>query len=228
MTIDEMSIDEHFNIVAKEYDTDRRKFLPCFDTFYKDTTKFVANSIPTPHRILDLGAGTGLLTAFWYSLFPEADYVLVDVASEMLDVARLRFKEARNVAYEILNYSESLPATDFDTIVSALSIHHLEHTGKQQLFRKIYEKLPDDGVFVNYDQFCGETKEMSRLLDNFWIDGLMHSGLSKLSLERWQERKKLDRECSMTDEYNWLKSAGFRTVQCVYSYQKFSVLMAIK
>lgn len=223
-----MTIDEQFNIVAKDYDADRRKFLPCFDAFYGDTTTFIAHSIPAPKRVLDLGAGTGLLTAFWYAFFPRAEYVLTDVADEMLDVARQRFKGARNVSYEVLNYAESLPSADFDTIISALSIHHLGHTDKQQLFRRIYEKLPVGGVFVNYDQFCGETADMSSMLDSFWIEGLRHSDLSQLSLERWQERRKLDKECSMLDEYRWLKDAGFETVQCVYSYQKFSVLMAIK
>ena len=223
-----MTIDEQFNLVAKEYDTDRRKFLPCFDAFYKETTDFIAHSIPTPRRVLDLGAGTGLLTAFWHAVFPETEYVLADVASEMLDVARRRFQGFENVSYEVLNYAEYLPATDFDTIVSALSIHHLEHADKQRLFHRIYDKLPVGGVFVNYDQFCGETETMSRLLDSYWIERLMCSGLSKQSLERWQERRKLDRECSMLDEYKWLKDSGFKTVQCVYSHQKFSVLMAIK
>lgn len=223
-----MTIDEQFNLVAKEYDADRRKFLPCFDAFYGNTTEFIACSIPPPKRVLDLGAGTGLLTAFWYAVFPRTEYVLADVASEMLDVARRRFKEAQNVSYEILNYAESLPSADFDTIVSALSIHHLANEDKQRLFRRIYEKLPDGGVFVNYDQFCGETEEMSRMLDDFWTDGLLHSGLSQLSLERWQERRKLDQECSMLDEHRWLEDVGFRTVQCVYSNQKFSVLVAIK
>lgn len=223
-----MTIDEQFNLVAKEYDADRRKFLPCFDAFYGNTTEFIACSIPHPKRVLDLGAGTGLLTAFWYAVFPRTEYVLADVASEMLDVARRRFKEAQNVSYEILNYAESLPSADFDTIVSALSIHHLADEDKQRLFRRIYEKLPDGGVFVNYDQFCGETEEMSRMLDDFWTDGLLRSGLSQLSLERWQERRKLDQECSMLDEHRWLENAGFRTVQCVYSNQKFSVLVAIK
>ena len=223
-----MRIDEQFNIIAKEYDADRRKFLPCFDAFYGETTHFVASSIPAPRQVLDLGAGTGLLTAFWHALLPEAKYMLVDIADEMLDMARERFKEARNVSYEVLNYTESLPDVSFDAIISALSIHHLEHADKQRLFRRLYEKLPDGGVFVNYDQFCGETEEMSRMLDSIWIDGLMHSGLSRQSLERWQERKKLDRECSMSDEQRWLKDAGFRTVQCVYSAGKFSVFMAIK
>lgn len=56
---------QQFNRIAEEYDVNRRKFIPCFDEFYKETTAFIARCIGKPMRILDLGAGTGLLTAFW-------------------------------------------------------------------------------------------------------------------------------------------------------------------
>lgn len=223
-----MTISEQFNIVAQEYDADRRKFLPCFDAFYQDATDFIAHSIAKPLRVLDLGAGTGLLTMYWYSHFPEAEYMLTDVSVGMLDVARKRFQGLEQVTYEVCDYTQQLPNNDFDVIISALSIHHLEKSDKRQLFRRIYEKLPDGGVFVNYDQFCGETETMTRMMDEYWIDGLQHSGLSEQSLERWRERRKFDRECSLQDEIMWLKEAGFLTVQCVFSHQKFSVLMAIK
>lgn len=223
-----MTISEQFNIVAQEYDADRRKFLPCFDAFYKDATDFIAHSIAKPRRVLDLGTGTGLLTMYWYSHFPETEYVLTDVSVGMLDVARKRFQGVEQMTYEVCDYCQHLPDNDFDVIISALSIHHLEHSDKRQLFRRIYEKLPDGGVFVNYDQFCGDTETMTRMMDEYWIDGLQHSGLSEQSLERWRERRKFDRECSLQDEKTWLKDAGLQTVQCVFSQLKFSVLMAIK
>lgn len=195
-----MTIEEQFNLIAKEYDADRRKFLPCFDAFYKDTTDFIAHSIQKPHRVLDLGADTGLLTMYWYKQFPDAEYVLADVAVGMLDVARQRFESLEKVSYGVMDYNQDLPDSGFDAIISALSIHHLEHADKRRLFRRIYDILPRGGVFVNYDQFCGETETASRMMDNYWIDGLMHSGLSKQSLERWRERRKLDRECSLQEE----------------------------
>lgn len=223
-----MNISEQFDIVAQEYDAERKKFLPCFDAFYQDTTDFIARSIAKPHRVLDLGAGTGLLTMYWYSHFPNTEYVLTDVSVGMLDVARKRFHGMENVTYDVRDYSLSLPGADIDVIISALSIHHLEHSDKQQLFQRIYEKLPEGGVFVNYDQFSGETEAMTCMMDCYWTDGLMHSGLSEQSLERWRERRKFDRECSLQDEITWLKAVGFQTVQCVFSHQKFSVLVAIK
>ena len=91
-----MKIEEQFNLVAKEYDEGRRLFIPCFDDFYIGATDFVVRSIATPKRVLDLGAGTGLLTAFWYKYLPKAEYVLVDIADKMLDMAKRRFEGIQN------------------------------------------------------------------------------------------------------------------------------------
>ena len=223
-----MNIDEQFNLVAKEYDVNRKKFIPCFEEFYEETTRFIASNIIQPKRILDLGAGTGLLSYFWYQYFKESEYVLADIASEMLEVARKRFDGLENVDYQILDYSKELPIEEFDIIISALSIHHLEDRDKKDLFLRIYDKLPDGGVFINYDQFCAGSAEMNVWFDSFWENHLEKSGLSELDLEKWQQRRKLDRECSLEEEIEMLRKSGFREVKCVYSHQKFSVIAAIK
>ena len=223
-----MDIQTQFNIIADEYDGNRRKFIPCFDEYYNSTTQFIASNIPQPKRILDLGAGTGLLSYFWYRQFPNSEYVLVDIADEMLNIARKRFEGKNNVSYQILDYSKSLPDTDFDVIISALSIHHLEDKDKAALFQHIYNKLPSGGLFVNYDQFCAGQAEMNEWFDKYWEGQLADSGLTANNIELWKERRKLDKECSVEQETEMLKKCNFKTVKCVYSHQKFSVIIAIK
>lgn len=78
-----MNIEAQFNLIAEEYDRKRKKFIPCFDNYYKNTTRFIVSNIIKPKRILDLGAGTGLLSYFWYQHCPESEYVLVDIADDM-------------------------------------------------------------------------------------------------------------------------------------------------
>ena len=125
-----MDIEKQFNMIAEEYDGNRRKFIPCFDDFYEGTTKFIVSNINIPKRIIDLGAGTGLLTYFWYQQCPDSEYVLVDIADEMLNVARKRFNSIGNISYQVMNYIDKLPDTTYDTVISALSIHHLEDEDK--------------------------------------------------------------------------------------------------
>ena len=223
-----MNIEEQFNLIAKEYDSNRRKFLPCFDDFYINATKFIVSNIDEPKRVIDLGAGTGLLTYFWYRQCPNSEYVLVDIADEMLNVARKRFEGIRSISYQIENYIHKLPDTVFDAVISALSIHHLEDGDKAKLFSRIYDNLPSDGLFVNYDQFCAEQPQMNKWFNSYWESQIEHSGLTGKDIELWKERRKLDRECSVEQETQWLIHSGFDVVKCVYSYQKFSVIVAIK
>lgn len=223
-----MNIQEQFDLIAEEYDANRRKFIPCFDDYYISTTAFIAANIQKPQRILDLGAGTGLLSYYWYQHFPDSSYVLVDIAAEMLKVAGRRFAGMENVSCRVMDYTGEFPEGNFDVIVSALSIHHLENSEKQRLFRRIYEKLPDGGLFVNYDQFCAGQENMDIWFDTYWERQLAVSGLTENDLALWKERRKLDRECSLEEETQMLRSCGFRAVNCVYSCQKFSVIAAIK
>ena len=223
-----MDIEQQFNIIAEEYDSKRRKFIPCFDDFYRNTTQFVAANIGNPGRIIDLGAGTGLLTYFWYQQFPNAGYVLVDIAEEMLNVARRRFNGIQNISYQTENYIQKLPDGMFDAVISALSIHHLEDGEKMELFAKIYDRLPDGGLFVNYDQFCAGQPEMNRWFDTYWEGQLADNGLTDSDITLWKERRKLDRECSAGQEIDMLRACKFKGVTCVYSCQKFSVIVAMK
>ena len=223
-----MDIKTQFNLIAEEYDKNREKFIPCFDDYYKNTTKFIASNIEQPKRILDLGAGTGLLSYFWYLHYPESDYVLVDIADDMLNIARKRFADIDNVSYEVLDYSNGLPDGEFDMIASALSIHHLEDEEKIKLFARIYDKLPSGGVFINYDQFCADQTDMNNWFNSYWENYLENSGLTDNDINLWKERRKLDKECSVEKEVEMIRECNFKTVKCVYSYQKFSVIVAIK
>lgn len=223
-----MNIESQFNMIAEEYDINRRSFIPCFDDYYINTTAFIASNMKVPESIIDLGAGTGLLSYYWYKHYPDSNYLLVDIADDMLNVARRRFQGINNVSYQVSDYKKNLPVIPFDTVISALSIHHLEQTEKEVLFSKIYQSLPKGGMFVNYDQFCAGDNELNVWYDCYWENQLFNSGLTNRDIELWQERRKLDRECSVEEETGMLTRSGFKIIKCIYAYQKFAVIMAIK
>ncbi|MDE6852271.1 MAG: class I SAM-dependent methyltransferase [Lachnospiraceae bacterium] len=223
-----MEIERQFNLAASRYDEGRKDFIPCFDEFYKGTTDFLTSNIDDPVRIVDLGAGTGLLSYFWFQHYPAADYILVDVAEEMLNIARRRFQGIGNVSFQIMDYAVQLPETYFDVAISALSIHHLEDGDKVSLFAKIYDALPEGGYFVNYDQFSAGQPAMNQWYNFYWESQLRHSGLTRKDIELWMDRRQLDRECSVEQEIEMLHQCKFRAVKCVYSCQKFCVIIAMK
>jgi len=81
---------------------------------------------------------------------------------------------------------------------------------------------------ANYDQFCAGTVNMNRWFDLFWEKQLLASGLTERDIELWKERRKLDKECSVEAEMEMLYKCKFSEMKCLYSYHKFSVIVAIK
>lgn len=223
-----MNIQEQFNLIAEEYDRNRRKFIPCYEDYYITTTDFIASNIKEPKKVVDLGAGTGLLSYYWYQKFQKAEYILSDIASDMLDVAKRRFDGLENFEFRLENYIEKLPDENFDAAISALSIHHLDDDEKRQLFSRIYDRLPVGGIFANYDQFRADEPEIESWYNAYWEGRLQASGLSDRDIELWKERRKADKECSVEKEVEMLLGCGFGVVKCVYCWQKFAVIVALK
>ena len=80
------------------------------------------------------------------------------------------------------------------------------------------------------DQFCAEQPQINAWFNAYWENQLRASGLTAKDIELWQERRKLDKECSVEAEVAMLQApaADFREVKCLYSCHKFSVIAAIK
>ncbi len=221
-------VSARFNQIASKYDEQRRYFIPGFDDFYKTGISLVLKIRREIKSILDLGAGTGLLTKYLFDNYPDARFTLVDVSDKMLDIARQRFSGMENFKYVVSDYSERLPGNNFDLIASALSIHHLTDESKLNLYYNVYDRLDEKGLFLNLDQFNAETELINKCYNELWYDYLLRSNLAADELESWRQRRELDRENSISDTLNLLNKARFKTVECIYSNMKFGVILAMK
>jgi tRNA (cmo5U34)-methyltransferase len=224
----EMSeIQRKFDAVSRKYDEQRRKFIPCFDDFYGISVSMASTDTENP-CILDVGAGTGLLSAFLMKRYPEASFTLIDIAEKMLEMAKDRFRSNSNVKYIAADYSRYDFAEKYDIVVSALSIHHLEDEEKNELYRKIYSILNENGIFINADQVHGETPFIENLNKATWRQYVENSGLPEEEIMAGYERTKLDKDSKVDQQLDWLKEAGFCDVSCIYKYYQFAVMFGRK
>src|ERR1700729_2790171 len=101
-----------FHGISAEYEAVRRRVVPDYDAFYGTAVEALGLARRDIRRVLDLGAGTGLLSG----------HVL---AAGMLEQARATFGE--RVGYVQSDLTDPLPGEEpWDAIVSALAIHHLD------------------------------------------------------------------------------------------------------
>ncbi|HLQ34741.1 MAG TPA: class I SAM-dependent methyltransferase [Chloroflexota bacterium] len=205
------------------YDHARHRLVPSFNLLYNTVATVVSWQRSRPVRVLDLGAGTGLLCASIRAHCPDARLTLVDRSRSMLNQARTRFQDDDSVAYVQSDLTDALPRGPYDAIVSALAIHHLSDTDKRALFRRIRAVLDGDGVFLNIDQVAAPAA---------WLEAkyaACHEQYARLHGSddaEWAaavERMQYDRSASLDDQLAWLREAGFATVDCLVKRWRFVV-----
>lgn len=222
------TVKKAFDAAAQTYDRSRRQLIPCFDDFYATALDLISYKPEDSFRILDLGAGTGLLSLFILEKFSNAEVTLLDLSEAMLAKAKERFAGRRDsVEFVVANYAEGVRG-EFDCIVSALSIHHLPDERKQGLFRNIYSALPKGGLFINADQVLGVSPEIEKIYREAWIRQIHRLGVSEEDFRGAQERMKEDKMASLESQMQWLKEAGFVAVNCWYKNYSFAVFSGRK
>ena len=108
-------------------------------------------------KVLDVGAGYGLVSEVVLQNFPHAQVTLLDYSAPMLEHARKRLsQEAARVTFVLADLTDRAWPTraggPFDMVVSGLTIHNLrEEAAMRAVYREIRGLLRQGGVFLDYD-----------------------------------------------------------------------------
>jgi len=212
-----------FDQAAAGYDALRSRVIPCFNDFYGTIARLVPSDPDGGLAVLDLGAGTGLVSAVVLAACPASRILAVDQSPGMLERLEERFAGDGRVRTQVMDYgSGPLPAGQ-DLIVSALSIHHLEDAGKKRLFAKVYDCLKPGGLFINAELVRGSSEEVEQGFQRAWQEHLEASDIPREELDEIYRRMSYDLTSSLEAQLIWLRNQGFVDVDCFFKYNNFAV-----
>jgi tRNA (cmo5U34)-methyltransferase len=217
-------VKEAFDRFATTYDIARKQLIPCFDDLYQMVLALVPFQTSDEFSVLDLGAGTGLLSSLIADSFPRAQITLFDISEKMINQAHKRFApQIDRFSFMVGDYCRDEPFGRFDLIISAFSIHHLPDSKKKSLFRKIFSELEPGGFFINADQVLGATTRIEEIYQNQWFRQVRAGRIDEADFVAALERKKEDRLSKLEDQLGWLRETGFLDVNCWYKNFSFVV-----
>ena len=211
-----------FDQHARDYDALRRRLVPAFDEFYGAALEALTLATRPVARVLDLGAGTGLLAAMVARAQPDAELVLLDGAGGMLVQARERLGD--RASYVTADLGDPLPEGPWDAVISALAVHHLDDAGKRDLFARVHDALAPGGMFVNAEQILGPTPELDAVYLRRHHEQALALGVSAAEWEATLGRMSHDRCATVADQLRWLQDAGFTEVDAPWRAGRFAVL----
>ncbi len=174
---------DQFHFDPASYVERIRTEVPAYDELQDAVAKATAGV--HAERVLELGVGTGETSKRVLELHPEAELVGIDESAEMVAAA------SRNVAADlrVSRLQEPLPEGNFDLVVSALAVHHLDGAGKADLFARVADRLRPRGRFVLGDVVVPE--DPADVVTP--IDGVY------------------DQPSTIDDQLRWLAAAGLDT-----------------
>jgi tRNA (cmo5U34)-methyltransferase len=202
----------HLRIDVEAYDATIRRFIPGYEEMLARAAAAVAAARPA--RALDLGAGTGALSAALLAREEIGGVELLDVDPEMLEQARARLQDhGDRVTFTLRSFADPLPACQ--AVAASLSLHHIPTLpAKRELFERVHAALPPGGVFVNADANMPEDRAERARLFRFWADHLVASGIAEEQawrhFDEWGEE---DTYLPIDAELEALRAAGFHADQ---------------
>jgi tRNA (cmo5U34)-methyltransferase len=208
---------------AADYDAQRRRLMPSFELFYGTAVDVIGLRAGPVRRVLDLGAGTGLMSRAVHERYPDAELVLLDGSPEMLGHVHERLP-GRLVTTVVGDLRDQLPEGPFDAVVSALAIHHVEHADKRALFARVHEVLRPGGVFVNAEHVAGATQWLEQSYRRLWRQACTAAGAAEDEIAHAEQRMAMDRSADAATQLEWMARAGLRDCACFFKHLHFAVL----
>lgn len=209
---------------AEDYDDLAARTIPDFDLFYAT----VADALPeTCEKVLELGCGTGILTARIRNAYPAAAVTCIDSSPAMLAVAREK-PELEVVSFIGGDIRGPWPAGPYDAVVSAFCLIALDPEERQATITRAYDVLRPGGVFVTGCVFRPERREEEMQFIADWERFMRNAGLDAAEIRReltsWDgARGRIPtREMFLT----MLEAAGFGRIRWPYLKGLYGVVVA--
>lgn len=223
-----LKVKTHFEREAARFDEFFSKVAP----FYKEAINALVLSLPfksgKKRRIIDLGCGTGNITKAVKERYPDVSVVCVDLAANMLELAKVKLSGYKDVEYWCGNVQDYDYGGRCDAVISSLVLHHLEKNDKKRFYRRIHDALLPGGVFYIADYVLPSNAYLARAFVQEWKKFMAKSLTSAQIAELLANHKREDRPAELIFELDLLRRSGFRDVDVVWKWCNFCVYGGVK
>lgn len=217
---------EHFDGIENEYEKMIVQIVPCSWDFFGSVLSLVPDG---PVRVLELGSGTGFVTAMLRAQNPAAEITGIDLSPGMLAVAEAK-PELSDVTFITGDFREVWGTGTFDVVLTTLCLHHLPDADRAALLKTIHDSLNEGGIFVNGDVFAAECDREEAMNMAWWRDAMQENGLSADEAAA-MIRKREDNAAYLDTIRGYrekMEAAGFGTTVHLYKNRIYSTFAGFR
>ncbi len=221
------AVREQFEQRAFDYDGLIPRLIPRYHEQHDLILQLIPFETNANIKVLDLGAGTGILSALILEAFPQAKVLAFDMAENMLKICQTNLSAFQErLTLQQGNFAEDDFGNGYDLVVSSLAIHHLDGARKQTLFKKLFQSMNSGEILLIRDIVTGGTPRLTEQYEQLWRQYMKDSGEDdKIWFQKYLEE---DITSSMEEQTKWLAESGFADVGCHWRYLNFAIFGGVK
>lgn len=210
--------------MAANYDELTARTIPDMESFYGAVTDVLPEE---SEKVIELGCGTGILTARIRGTHPDTAIICIDSSEAMLAVARQK-TELSGVTLTQIDIREPWPEGPYDAVVSTFCLLALEPDDQRAVLKKAYDVLHPGGVCITGCLVRPPTAEEEKYHLACWETFMQDAGLDPDEIRRqrlsWEEaRAKIPTPDGFRE---MLVKAGFTHIRCPYHHGLYGVFVA--
>jgi len=226
---DEHRVAGHLGVAADDYDRAIRTFIPDYDRMIATIVHWLDGHVPSRGLVVDLGAGTGALSAAILNALPDVHVQLVDIDPNMLDVAAARCAPHES-RFELRHGRFDDPLPRCHAVVASLALHHVPRQDeKRALYSAVLASLEAGGLVVVGDLLVHYDGPERRRMIQDWYLHMERNGISPEQADahfaQWAQE---DFYVSLPDELALMADAGFPRPECFWRNGGLAVYGAFK
>lgn len=217
--------------VADAFDEMLGRSVPDYVGMRRVVTELARRFARPGSRIVDLGCSRGEAIADLVDSLSDRDlrFVGCEVSAPMRDAAIRRFEGRENVEIVDVDLCRAYPSGPPASVVLAVLVAQfvpIEH--RHRMFRNVRQSIEPTGAFLLVEKVIGASSEIDDVLVDVHHADKRRAGYSDEEVRR----KRLALRGVMvplTAEWNesMLRSAGFRSVECVWRRLNFAAWIAL-
>jgi len=221
------AVREQFEQRAFDYDGLIPRLIPRYHEQHDLILQLIPFETNANIKVLDLGAGTGILSALILEAFPQAKVLAFDMAENMLKICQTNLSAFQErLTLQQGNFAEDDFGNGYDLVVSSLAIHHLDGARKQTLFKKLFQSMNSGEILLIRDIVTGGTPRLTEQYEQLWRQYMKDSGEDdKIWFQKYLEE---DIPSSIEEQTKWLAESGFADVGCHWRYLNFAIFGGVK
>ncbi len=218
------SVRDTFDRLASEYDELKLRIIPGYRQVQEMVLRYAA--LTPPHRVLELGCGTGEWAGLFLERHPVARYTAIEFSAKMRELAGARLARCGG-RFRLIDQdlNTPLPAGPFDCVVSLFAIHHVEN--KERLFCEAFDRLSPGGRLIFADITVAADSDLERAFVDGWIAFMRDAGLEEERIAGvLDDHRTNDLPEPCERQLAALRAAGFARAEVIWSWEKFALFYA--